>query len=119
MINKGIKTRDQIFIEKGLNPEDVSSIRCRRLSSGCKIEAWKLTFFCSLLKFKVKKEEVAEDARDDRLDALESANLEELDELEVLHHYTSDKFVIVLLQYHWFYFRFPHHSLGWWRVLRW
>ena len=24
MINKGIKTRDQIFIEKGLNPEDVS-----------------------------------------------------------------------------------------------
>jgi hypothetical protein len=26
MINKGIKTRDQIFIEKGLNPEDVSLI---------------------------------------------------------------------------------------------
>lgn len=25
MINKGIKTRDQIFIEKGLNPEDVSA----------------------------------------------------------------------------------------------
>ena len=24
MINKGIKTRDEIFIEKGLNPEDVS-----------------------------------------------------------------------------------------------
>ena len=26
MINKGIKTRDQIFIEKGLNPEDVSGV---------------------------------------------------------------------------------------------
>ena len=26
MINKGIKTRDQIFIEKGLNPEDVSAV---------------------------------------------------------------------------------------------
>ena len=25
MINKGIKTRDEIFIEKGLNPEDVSN----------------------------------------------------------------------------------------------
>lgn len=29
MINKGIKTRDQIFIEKGLNPEDVSAMKCR------------------------------------------------------------------------------------------
>lgn len=28
MINKGIKTRDQIFIEKGLNPEDVSAMKC-------------------------------------------------------------------------------------------
>jgi hypothetical protein len=26
MINKGIKSRDQIFIEKGLNPEDVSAV---------------------------------------------------------------------------------------------
>ena len=24
MINKGIKTRDEVLIEKGLNPEDVS-----------------------------------------------------------------------------------------------
>ena len=30
MINKGIKTKDQIYIEKGLNPEDVSAVPWKR-----------------------------------------------------------------------------------------
>lgn len=81
MINKGIKTRDEIFIEKGLNPEDVSNYAFPETLHRCFISWFKIIDY-PFSKFKVTKDEIVEDEREAHLDALADATLEDLDQLE-------------------------------------